>query len=989
MQKLKDKVLFTTAIALCVQFFAFDSLAVQIPPSLLPRFYSSVDSSNFQDVKAILYSVRAGALTNRESSDYIIDLEFRDAAGNTPLIRASAQGNINIINYLIQLGANINAYNNKYETPLITSYNTGNFEAAKYFISKGAIDNYQVAQRLKIMDEKTVTLAEVKTNSMPSSTKVVIGAGAIGAGGIAAAAALGAGGGGGGGGSSGSSSSTSTINNPASLDATTFVTTEAQAQEGVLAMNSNHAYARGYDGSIYNRNADGSLVDSVADGNVKVAVVDSGVDLTHADLSANILSANSVTCDNTGCVSGGDNIITDVLATSYGHGTAVAGIIAATKDSTGMHGVAYNSKIMSIGFADAAGNLTFGDTPGIKYAIDNGAQVINGSYGTAGSIRSYSSASINSLLDTSVGGTTLRSDYQSGVAGNVIFVYSSGNSSFVDPVVPAGLPYYFQGANPFTSGTADHTNYEAINPSHVDWSKNFLAVASVDNSNVISSFSNMCGVAKNWCLVAPGEVSKSTLLGGGYTGSISGTSFAAPNVSGAVAVLLGAFPHLTPEQVVRILLNTATDLGAVGVDDVYGYGLVNLQKATDPTDTGWSITTLGSSTPASFYSSGFGLSPAFGNALAHNNSSLVFLDGYGKDYIIPLSGLSENLKSNKTSFDKLSSFASSEFGSTVNLSELSSLRFSNYKEDEFDRTRSKNFTKLSFSSSSNVGKDVNLSFGFNYKASLANFFAATDDKKRPENLMASDAYKNPYVNTIGEAASTVIGYSSGGLAVKSAVYSGDAGGDYDYRFSNSKRTVGIYDEYSYTSKKSRTEISLNGGVMLEQNTILGSETSGAFGIDKSTTYHSGVSGRQELADGISLIGNYNIGVTSVSAASDSVFTNFDHVVSNSMAAGIEFSGVDGDGSVLGFTVSQPLRVVNASANLALPVDVAANGSVIYQNQNLNLAPVGRELDIEGYYHVALPRGGDFSLNSILRLAPNNDTSAQNEVAVLTKYSSEF
>ena len=62
----------------------------------------------------------------------------------------------------------------------------------------------------------------------------------------------------------------------------------------------------------------------------------------------------------------------------------------------------------------------------------------------------------------------------------------------------------------------------------------------------------------------------------------SGTSMAAPVVSGAAAVLKGAFPNLTARQVVDILLRTATDLGAPGTDPVYGRGLVNLARALQP-----------------------------------------------------------------------------------------------------------------------------------------------------------------------------------------------------------------------------------------------------------------------------------------------------------------------------------------------------------------------------------------------------------------------
>lgn len=136
----------------------------------------------------------------------------------------------------------------------------------------------------------------------------------------------------------------------------------------------------------------------------------------------------------------------------------------------------------------------------------------------------------------------------------------------------------------------------------------WLTVVNVDKQNTISRYSNGCGIAMHYCLAAPGTYVQSAFANGekydkedsatraaakrphgdvdvesgdGY-GTYSGTSMAAPVVSGAAAVLKGAFPNLTARQVVDILLRTATDLGAPGTDPVYGRGLVNLARALQP-----------------------------------------------------------------------------------------------------------------------------------------------------------------------------------------------------------------------------------------------------------------------------------------------------------------------------------------------------------------------------------------------------------------------
>ena len=120
----------------------------------------------------------------------------------------------------------------------------------------------------------------------------------------------------------------------------------------------------------------------------------------------------------------------------------------------------------------------------------------------------------------------------------------------------------------------------------------WLSVVATDRHNRITSFSNGCGEAANYCLAAPGARIISSVYSedGEFNGYLSttgyaqfsGTSMAAPVVSGAAAVLKGAFPNLTARQVVDILLRTATDLGAPGTDPVYGRGLVNLARALQP-----------------------------------------------------------------------------------------------------------------------------------------------------------------------------------------------------------------------------------------------------------------------------------------------------------------------------------------------------------------------------------------------------------------------
>jgi subtilase-type serine protease len=140
-----------------------------------------------------------------------------------------------------------------------------------------------------------------------------------------------------------------------------------------------------------------------------------------------------------------------------------------------------------------------------------------------------------------------------------------------------------------------------------DIEKYWLAVVNVNQDLVLSNQSMRCGFAANWCLAAPGTEINSTVYGGDsqvnsdlyaddngnlildvlerlptYSyGLLSGTSMATPHVTGALGLLFERFPYLDNAQVRDVLLTTATDLGAKGVDDVYGWGLMDLAKAIE------------------------------------------------------------------------------------------------------------------------------------------------------------------------------------------------------------------------------------------------------------------------------------------------------------------------------------------------------------------------------------------------------------------------
>lgn len=304
------------------------------------------------------------------------------------------------------------------------------------------------------------------------------------------------------------------------------------------------------------------------------AVLDSNGSLKAVYMTQN---GSGYTTDPTVTISDGNSTVTATGSLTgsdlLGHGTFVANIAAANKNSSvamaeygtpSTEGVAYGASIMNIKVYQDGVNTTstYQATQGIDYAQEHGANVINLSLGTTVE-SSWGSSSVNILQKAVNAGSTI--------------VVAAGNSGLNCEPVNGSLDGQcsFPAATPWVSGNSGLLNGPG----------GWIVVGSVDQSGVLSSFSNKAGVTKSNYVVAPGE---NLAIFSPKTGSYirgSGTSYAAAVVSGAVALLHQKYPSLTGKKIEDILFSTATDLGAPGVDPVYGNGEINLKKAFAPIGT--------------------------------------------------------------------------------------------------------------------------------------------------------------------------------------------------------------------------------------------------------------------------------------------------------------------------------------------------------------------------------------------------------------------
>jgi len=239
-----------------------------------------------------------------------------------------------------------------------------------------------------------------------------------------------------------------------------------------------------------------------SEGGVKVAILDSGIDLSHPDLK----------------VAGGVNEIEP--GKSYnddrGHGTHVAGIVAALANGRGIVGVAPDARLYAVKVIDKNGEVWVSDViDGLQWSVTNGMRVANMSFGSSQDSRA------------------LRRAVTRAYSAGLLMVASAGNAG------PAPNSVHYPAAYP-----------------------EVLAVSALDRSDHIAPWSS---VDPQIALAAPGVDIYSTYLGGGYA-TLSGTSMAAPHVTGVAALRLRLHPDESPADVAEALKKSADRLPGLTCD---------------------------------------------------------------------------------------------------------------------------------------------------------------------------------------------------------------------------------------------------------------------------------------------------------------------------------------------------------------------------------------------------------------------------------------
>ena len=754
---------------------------------------------------------------------------------------------------------------------------------------------------------------------------VLLGAAGLGAAGAGAAAL---GGGGGGGGSSPEAAPPPTTPPPSPP----IVADEFAAQEGLSLIDAGEAYARGGTGE-----------------GIVIGVLDSGLDQTHPEFAGRIAP-------------GGFDFVagTPAVTDPNSHGTHVSGIAAASRNDSGMHGVAYNAQILPIRIGNADGSIALSDTEmaaAMDRAVSNNSRILNNSWGSSIPIVARSRSDIEASMPNELAA------WGRAIANDVVVVFATGNDFATQPSVRSGLPHRFP-------------EYQAL----------WLAAMAVELDGGDPFYSNACGVAAAWCLAAPGGgitagnpgVLSTVPVAQGSFGRKSGTSMAAPHVSGAVAVLMDLFPELTAQQIVARLLETADKTGIYANSAIFGQGLLDLDAATQPI--GVAIVLTGETTRGTAHrldASRVQLGAAFGDGLQQSlqGAKLAVFDKYHAAFVVDLGALVQIADSRTDVGAVLERFRTVDEEIVLGDGLSMRMRFAGGEASGGDPS----ITELSLAAEIGANSDA----VFNYNKHPATSFGLHGAGRIDRSLVASDgAFFAPYLSFADQGYNMATGTTVPGLGT---LRFGSFFGQSD---AGTGEAFGSIAELA-VSIGSVGEMSLQMGSVTERDTLLGSQTTGAFATDGAPTLFGGVTGEVELNETVSIVGSYFAGISAPRPGTGSLFSEISPIHSNAFSLGLIAEDVGFVGSKAGFVVNQPLRVSRAEAKLSLATGRTQSGTVLRQDFDADLEPGGREMDLEVYYEAPLGERTTIGASTMLRIEPGHVRDAEPEGVLLLRFDHKF
>lgn len=677
---------------------------------------------------------------------------------------------------------------------------------------------------------------------------------------------------------------------------------------------------------------------------VTVGLIDTGIDTEHPVFTGTTISEEF----RAGAV--------DERGGKSSHGTAVASVIGANPENLtpdirrhGFSGVAWGAdlKMFAIPLGEppprgipyrptapgALGSDDAEDAMLYQYVLGQGMDILNLSFTTPGLIKDYTEQDIRINF-----GQTLAVLAQTGVQDKTILVWAAGNANDractpgtvncnrMDNMLDANSPEIYAGMVTRIAELQGHS----------------IAVVAVDRDDDIASFSNRCGIAAEWCIAAPGVDVSVAYFGpsNGIPGRrgismTGGTSFAAPMISGGLAVMKQLFRDQLPNTALVTRLFATADKGGKFADRaIYGQGMMNLGAATSPVGvTGIALGNTVGSQGVNMQSTSLRLGSALGDGLgqALGGQEIAAFDSLGAPFWFNLSDFT---------------------GATPGPSSLVRLRELTAQPPITRRTAGRMTTFTPERAGGAVEQDLGyglLRFGF---------------RERPAGAEGGHF-------TLADNATTLTLTGSNGMAVTAFTASGFAGRSPASGVTLSWRPFDV-------------PVGFRAGWLAEQKTLLGTTATGAFGRLSADAAVTGLETRFEIGRW-HLAADAELG-TARPRLRGGIISRMSSLTTSAFA--LKATRRLANGGLLRLALSQPLRVEDGRAAISVPIGRTKDGDVLRQPVSAHLVPSGRQIDVSAQWHYPLANGA-LRFDAAWMHNPGHNARATPAVRLLAGWRFEF
>lgn len=704
--------------------------------------------------------------------------------------------------------------------------------------------------------------------------------------------------------------------------------TEYAANYGVGATGAAAAWSRGFTGA-----------------GVRIGVIDDGMvastDPAFAEISGRVDYARSIDALSLP----GASFSRNQLSSDNTHGAELASLIAGNANGQQTMGVAYGATIIAVRADNGSGSFANVDLAnGLNYAVSQSVRVVNFSLGSS-----------------APSGDTFRNAIAAATNAGVIVVVSAGNDG---------------------PGATD-VNYPGRFASDPDVGRGLMIVAGGVNadgsfntrSNVAGSAANFYITAPGWEIIVPDFGPSGPLPGFQQCGAsaglasnlcrIQGTSYASPLVAGAAALLIQAFPGMTPRQIVDLLLTSTDDQGAPGVDAVTGRGRLNLEKAFQPAGP---VSVPLSAAASLNAGSEMGVTgAAFGDAFSRGSSwRAVGFDKYGRSFEVSLSPswrrtrLTDRAQESSPLLWQRGQQGGGAFATSFALAEPAPAEAVGFTGET---------PQAAFRSELALGEDR--------RVALAHGVPVAPSATAAE-LPGHMAF---------------VGYDRGVAVVQDidsrtrlSVVAQDGSATLGSGYGRSARR-GTLARVDYWLGASSFGASI--GSVVENGSILGTTWAGSVGAaPEAQTRFVGFSARRRLAAGIEASVETEFGATRMSGGPRLLSTDRELVTSAGVAS-VQWNTtpkalrawLPQANGALTIALSQPLRVEDGMFSALLPTaNEWGRQSLTFAPRAIGVTPSGREIDASVSYSLSAESFAA-RVSAIYATQPGHDRSARNEAAV--------